>query len=823
MTKPHATSLIAQQAAWCGLLLAGMVINDSQVTAQPAPPGRFQLSDAVRLDEADSGVTAQLRRVESLLAARQYEEVLQTLRRATETAGSKVIRLSADRAISVRDYCQLLLASLPPEALALYRQTADPVAEKAYRQAIADRDSMALARSADQALASSFGDDALQALGELALEQGEPRLARAYWHRLFETPPAVIAADTFESIRRDPKLTLPNAALLDRFYSRRAARDATAATSAWYVVNPLTINDMTDDETAAMVQLFKQRRLLPTRLACPASDLPRAQIRAQILWADILAAVMRQGVERESQLAEAEQQLARFKKLHPAARGRLAGQDQPLAERLEALLAQARDWPMPRSLDGHTTFAGAATRNQASGFNFNVPTRLPQPAWRFSLGTPWGPSRANDGAAALPPRLAEPADSPRSFFPVVAGDLLFVATSDTIRAWDLKTGKPAWSAAPGHEPGVIYRHDERSSRISRRRSVGVPRFTLTIAGDLLAARLGNPATAWPPGDDPPSSRLTSKIVLLDIGPRGQGKLARDAIEADAEGWSFDSVPLLDDGRLWVTMRKSDVRPQVHVACYDIRANPPRRLWRTFVASAETPGSGKFVEYTHNLLTRHGETLYVNTNLGAIAAISADDGTPRWIHTYPRAKIGHLGQLRSTPHFFRDLVPCVYDQGKLFVAPADSPAVLCLDADTGLLEWTTDQAADAIHLLGVHHGHVIAGGERLYALAAHSGQIVCRWPDDSQPSPRGWGRGFIAGDSLIWPTRDELWSFDLTASWKQRKWVPRGQPVSWAPHGLAGGPVLVTGATLVLTTGNDRQAEAVGWNLTGGTNRPPKVE
>jgi outer membrane protein assembly factor BamB len=784
------------------------------VHAQP-PPQRFQLADAVRLDEADSAIQADLRRVDALLAARQFEALLETLLRVSETAGAKVIRVAPDRAISLRDFCHLQISSLPAEGLALYRRQVDAIAEKAFRQALADRDERGLRRIVDQWFASSYGDDALASLAEMALESGQPQLARAEWLRLLETPLAVIAADTFESIRRDPVLAPYQAALLDRFYVRRGPRDAAAANLAWYVPNPNTWDDMTDEESAALVELAKRRRLPMTRLAYPGADLPRAAIRARIIWADILAAAMRHGADRDARFAEAADQIARFKKLHPTARGRIAGQDQHLASRLAELAADARSWPAPTVAQDHSTFAGQPSRNSAAitAARIALPAQLAAPAWRFSLGTPPQAIATPATDDSDPPRrLAEPA-TPFSFFPIVSGDLLFVATADTIRAWDLKTAKPAWTAASGHEPGVIFRDAERQARLAgRHRAVGVPRFTLSIHGDLLAARLGNPATSWPLGDDPPSSRLSGRIVLLDVGPRGQGKLARDVIEADGEGWSFDGVPLLDDSRLWVAMRKSDVRPQVHVACYDIRANPPRRLWRSLVASAETPAGGKLVEYTHNLLTRHGDTLYLNTNLGAVAALSADDGAPRWIYTYPRAKVGNLGRLHSTPHWFRDLVPCLYDQGKLFVAPADSPAIFALDADAGLVEWFTDHAPGAIHLLAVNQGHLIAAGERLYGLSVKTGQIVCRWPDESQSTPRGWGRGCVAGDTLLWPTREGLLAFDLPTSWKKRQWTPGGPPVPLAPHGAIGGNVLVAGSTLILTTTNPRQADVIAWRL-----------
>ena len=84
------------------------------------------------------------------------------------------------------------------------------------------------------------------------------------------------------------------------------------------------------------------------------------------------------------------------------------------------------------------------------------------------------------------------------------------------------------------------------------------------------------------------------------------------------------------------------------------------------------------------LTLAEGTLYFNTNLGAVASLSADDGHIRWLTTYSRAKKGAT----TTAHLFRDLNPCLYHRGTLYVAPTDSPQVLAIDAMTGAMRWAT---------------------------------------------------------------------------------------------------------------------------------------
>ncbi len=107
------------------------------------------------------------------------------------------------------------------------------------------------------------------------------------------------------------------------------------------------------------------------------------------------------------------------------------------------------------------------------------------------------------------------------------------------------------------------------------------------------------------------------------------------IAPDDERWAFEGAPLVDGTDVYVAMRHSDVRPQVHVACFD--AETGHRRWRTMICAAETPAGGQMEELTHDLLTLDEGTLYANTNLGAVGAVSALDGHLLWISTYPRAK------------------------------------------------------------------------------------------------------------------------------------------------------------------------------------------
>ena len=142
------------------------------------------LRAAPDIDAADNRVAAAFERVRACLADRQYDEAVEILRGQMENAGDKLWPVTPRRYITVRDYCQMQLAGLPPDALAIYRGRIDPMAQIWYKEGIAGRDRDKLLLVVRRAFAGRFGDDALLALGEMALEKADYAAARGYWEKI---------------------------------------------------------------------------------------------------------------------------------------------------------------------------------------------------------------------------------------------------------------------------------------------------------------------------------------------------------------------------------------------------------------------------------------------------------------------------------------------------------------------------------------------------------------------------------------------------------------------------------------------------------------
>ncbi len=375
----------------------------------------------------------------------------------------------------------------------------------------------------------------------------------------------------------------------------------------------------------------------------------------------------------------------------------------------------------------------------------------------------------------------------------MVGRQVLINTAGQVLAMRCNTGQPAWGRT-----AAIYESEltvPASGPVLPLDSLGSPRFTATVFRDRLFARMGSTVTDQARGSTPDHSTC---LVCLDLAAEGRllWKIAPE------EGWAFEGSPLADGRGVYVAMRRQDIRPQAFVACFD--ADTGRFRWRRFVCGAETPARGILPEQTHNLLTLSSDTLYYNTNLGAVAALRADDGRILWVSLYPRALRGDLAKL--APHWRRAVNPCVLDRGTLLVAPADSPHIFAFDAATGQILWQTGgEVEDATGLLGTTSDWLIAGGARLYWISLKEedrGRVKHVWPDG--PERPGYGRGILAGQDVLWPTRDKLYIFN------QQTARPR-RVVDLTALGVSGGNLLVAHGRLFIAT----ERELIALGTTGG--------
>jgi outer membrane protein assembly factor BamB len=188
------TLLAAVACAWVATRASAQQPGPGLV--QPAAPAAVRFS-AFRPDSSFEAERL-LRNAAGHARNGQWAEAIDQYARATAELGGSMAQAPRDPAdllaaestlfIDVRQYCQSQIAAMPPEALALYRRRVDAQAEAWFKRGVEAGDADSLRRVVDEAFCSSWGDDALERLGDLAFRAGRFREALALYGRLVPDP-----------------------------------------------------------------------------------------------------------------------------------------------------------------------------------------------------------------------------------------------------------------------------------------------------------------------------------------------------------------------------------------------------------------------------------------------------------------------------------------------------------------------------------------------------------------------------------------------------------------------------------------------------------
>jgi outer membrane protein assembly factor BamB len=475
----------------------------------------------------------------------------------------------------------------------------------------------------------------------------------------------------------------------------------------------------------------------PLELLFPDPDVDVARVRAK----QVLALLFQP--ETDVSAAALRDEVAAFRHLHPAAEGRLAGRSGKYADILQALLGQRPALAAVADAASWTSYGGGPARNLVLPPEPSDPNRLAGLVrrWRFSLET-HAPLDDNDPLHDRAPSVANARSL--AFHPLIAGGQALVADARGVTAYDLRRGTSSvWYQAPrqaGLNPAVALPAAPDLS------------YTLTVADGCVFARLG--AQALAPGKENDGRDCASLLVCLGLKPDARGERLRWEVRPDAvnrECAVFEGAPAVSDGRVYVAVtRFAGGRNITAVHCYPVHAeNAPPLRWRQDVCetgelTAERP------RLRHHLLTLAGPNVVYCSHSGAIVALDAATGRHVWARRYPSRGLGDPDD--PSP---RGLTPCVYAGGRLYAAPADYDRLLCLDPATGQLLWERDKV-EAVHLLGVTRGRLIfTTPQGIRAIDAATGADRDGWAEPDVESLPPFGRGFLAGDLVFWPTLTRL--------------------------------------------------------------------
>ncbi len=391
----------------------------------PAPSNRVRKT----LAQFDAMLAAEPVEPESLADALELIESLL----ADPTVSDTYAEASVGRLVPLAERCHQRLASLPPDALRRYREQVDPRARKLFQRGVQHRDEKALRRIVREMFCSSWGDDALAVLGEIALQRGDHAAARRCLRRI------------------SPLLSAPEGTPL-----------------AW----ALRGVDLGQHGQAVTKRLLSAK---PSSafLLYPDSDLSTGEMLARLVVVSL----------RQGSLERAECELQVLERLDPDSTGWLAGREVSLGPELRKLLQRAHDKTVAEDQDGQ----GVANRvGPLTGRVWPAPRAFtPQNAWRVQPNRLRGIRLLVDAVPkAIPP-----------IEPAVHNRAVLVREGSQLKAFDLLSGEAAITRsgvlyAPQANSAPV--PAQRNRLLSQPRlAIGSSLLAeaVTVAGDSVYARV----------------------------------------------------------------------------------------------------------------------------------------------------------------------------------------------------------------------------------------------------------------------------------------------------------------------------------------------
>lgn len=523
----------------------------------------------------------------------------------------------------------------------------------------------------------------------------------------------------------------------------------------------------------------------PTVLRYPDADIDLALVLARIILCSI----------EEAEFERAEDELQQLATRFPLAEGWICGKQGRLVEIVTLNLFESRHWKRVPPAAEVSTF-GLSPERYA-----RIPETLDVGALRWSR--------------PLPPNMLQPSperlpyiNEPLSYHPVVYNKIVLVNDFDAIRAWNILTGEPAWQSER-RDPSVIYPSvPDEVTLAPDKPCVGAPHYTMTIANGLLYARMGSPVTCSSTSEL--RREFASDLVCLDLNQEGKTvwKFAAHELFRDEPPWRFEGSPVILGGRAYVALCRRHPQLELMVACLD--ASDGRLLWQRNIGAFRSSVDESHNRVTHLLLTAGGGRLFLSTDAGVIVAMDAVDGRMEWAISY-ESRPDDVAPAFNDPSR-KGLLPAMFHEGLLFVAPSDATAAYCIEADSGRIRWQhkyigrvqRDREAPRLRskqwrqLLGVVRGgtsgRLIVSGNGLTAIDVETGDVVWERGEGTviHAGEGAYGRGLIAGNQIFLPLRESIQIFNAGTGQQLRQVLLKtpDSPQTGGNLTLAGGMLLV---------------------------------
>lgn len=335
--------------------------------------------------------------------------------------------------------------------------------------------------------------------------------------------------------------------------------------------------------------------------------------------------------------------------------------------------------------------------------------------------------------------------------PVLANDLVLVQSFREIVAIRVGSGLPVWRYTA--DAGLDSQADHFAEP-------SIALNVVTVSDDRAFAALPTDADPYYGGEN---TGRTAALISLDVATgRLLWRTEAQSIIAGANDLSFDSSPLVDGDRVYIVGRRKRAFGFEDCYVFCLSATTGRAIFQTHLGSAST-GTFGARQPTLSIPALFGDTVYVATNLGSIAAVDAYTGSVQWLRLYPREPLNTGEETGWVQHDVNnwELNPIIFSGNRLIALPTDSSHVFVLNAEDGTLSRTiaTDQLAGIQTLLGAENDLICGVGRTAMCYDLKANEMI--WTAGWHEGERVIGRGTWADGVLLIPTNLALHRFRVT--------------------------------------------------------------
>jgi|GEM_PF-4178494 len=659
---------------------------------------------------------------------------------------------------STRERVARDIASLPPAGLAIYRVINDPAARNLFADAQEQFDERKMEQIAQSYFATSWGDDAAAWLGELASDRRAPRQAVVRYMQALAHPNPSLPAGAL-----NVRMLLAQIQLNDRVGAEKTLKKIQELAAE----KPESIRLGKDEGEAAVKKLAARSAALGAATA----DAKTGNVAIVRSWETYFG-------NSGHNLTPPTRSNIGLRKWSQPIRQLLYGPSAEVApERPNAMNNDGTPMQPVQTMNHHLTIY--------DGYFYICDA---QTVWAYPIGNPSPGAPSVNGNA----KFVYPGDAQAP--PKMTRDQIQIQVRRGRRGYTGLRHQPYYCtvgdgrlfAVLGPEP-VLFDPDN-----GQRGDVKQPTNYLVA--------LGRQATG---------GSLNSGKLVWSLQPSADEKNSNPAFDnqskADQE-WlravHFTSSPVYESGVLYaLAVQAGGGLSEAWACAFD--ADTGQIIWRTQICSANPIFAANPVQPALGLPVGVANgSVFVVTNLGAVAAIDALSGGIKWIRVYDRVAgtNDRFNQYRgrSGGDFWGPNPPIVHEN-MVVITPQDSDRGYAYDIETGRRIWFIERVIQEReeerlkHVLGITHNQLAISGNNLRFYELKTGRLS--GPLDPLPlESQVKGRGLATKDMVLLPTEKALYSISTALiDGKFRPKLIKDQ--KWKEPEIEAGNVFVAGDVL----------------------------